>query len=50
MEIQWYRKIIRLKFDRGGEYDSTSLGKNCKYQGTIHQVTPPYSLEFDEMT
>lgn len=31
--------------DRGGEYDSTKLGKYCEDRGIIHKVTPPYSLE-----
>ena len=41
------RKIKRIKSDRGGEY--IHLNDYCEKEGIIHEVTPPYSPESNEV-
>ena len=43
VENQFYRKIKRIRYDRGGEY--IPLKDYCENEGIIHEVTPPYSHE-----
>ena len=45
VENQLDLKIKRLRSDRGGEYDSTSLRKFCELNGIVHEVTAPYTPE-----
>jgi len=47
VENQLNRKIKRLRFDRGGEY--TLFNDFCEKEGIIHEVTPPYSPESNEV-
>ena len=41
VEIQFDRKIKRIRSDIGGEY--IPLNYYCEKEGIIHEVTPPYS-------
>ena len=43
LENQLSKKIKRLKFDRGREYESNHFITFCDEQGIIHETTPPYS-------
>jgi len=47
VENQLNRKIKRLRSDRGGEY--TFFNDFCEKEGIIHEVTPSYSLELNEL-
>ena len=40
VENQLSKKIKRLKFDRGGEYESNSFNTFCEEYGIIHETTP----------
>jgi hypothetical protein len=48
-ENQLERKIKRLRSDRGGEYFPISFNKFCVEHGIIHERTPPYSPESNEI-
>ena len=39
------KKIKRLRFDKGGEYDSNPYNTFCEEHGIIHETTPLYSPE-----
>ena len=43
VENELYRKIKRIRYDRGGKY--IPLNDYCENEGIIHEVTPPYSPE-----
>ena len=45
VENQLSMKVKRLRSDRGGEYDASTLNAFCEEHGIIHEVTPPYSPE-----
>ena len=45
VENQVDRRIKRLRSDRGGEYDSTSLKNYYDANGIIHERTAPYTPE-----
>ena len=48
VENQLDRKIKRIRSDRGGgEY--IPLNDYCENEGIIHETTPPYSLESNEV-
>jgi len=41
------KKIKRIRSDRGGEY--VLFNEYCVKEGIIHEVTPPYSPESNEV-
>jgi len=43
VENQLDRKIKRLRFDRGGKYDTNSLTVLCEKNGIVHETTVPYT-------
>ena len=43
VENQLDRKIKRLRFDRGGEYDTNSLTIFCGKNGIIHETSASYT-------
>lgn len=47
VENQFNKKIKRLKINKGGEYDSSMLKAYCKNHSVIHEVTLPYSSEYN---
>ena len=42
---QQRKKIMRLRSDRGREYESNPFNTFCEEYGIIHETTPPYSLK-----
>jgi transposase InsO family protein len=48
-ENQLERKIKRLRSDRGGEYFSSEFSDFCVEHGIIHERTPPYSPQSNEV-
>ena len=42
---QLSKKIKRLRFDKGGEYESNPFNTFCEEHEIIYETTPPYSLE-----
>jgi transposase InsO family protein len=49
VENQLERKIKRLRSDRGGEYFSSEFTKFCVEHGIIHEKTPPYSPQSNDI-
>ena len=52
MENKLSKKIKRLRTDRvrgGGEYESNPFNSFCEDHVIIHETTPPYSLESNEV-
>ena len=49
MENQLDRKIKRLRSDRDGEYFSNEFDSFCVEHGIIHERTPPYSPQSNEV-
>ena len=49
VENQLERKIKRLRSDRGGEYFPKAFDDFCMEHGIIHERTPPYSPESNEI-
>ena len=49
VENQLSKKIKRLRSDRGGEYESNPFNTFCEKQGIIHETTPLYSPESNEV-
>ena len=45
IENQLSIKAKRLRYNRGGEYDASTLNAFCKENGIIHEVPPPNSPE-----
>ena len=48
VENQQSKKIKRLRYDRGGEYESKPFNTFYEEYEIIHETTPPYSPEFNE--
>ena len=48
-ENQLDRKIKRLRSDHGGEYFSNEFDYFCAEHGIIHERTPPYSPQSNEV-
>ena len=46
---QLERKIKRLRLDHGGEYFPKNFDEFCEEHGIIHEKTPPYSPESNEV-
>ena len=38
-----------LRFDRGGEYESTALSKFCALHGIVHQTIAPYTPQQNDI-
>jgi transposase InsO family protein len=49
VENQLERKIKRLRSDRGGEYFSSEFSEFYIEHGIIHERTPPYSPQSNEI-
>ena len=49
VENQLSKKIKRLRTDRGREYESNPFNSFCEDHVIIHETTPPYSLESNEV-
>lgn len=49
VENQIERKIKRLHDNHQGEYMSNELSQFCAEHGIIHEVTPPYSPQTNEV-
>ena len=49
VENQKNKRIKRLRIDRGGEYESNPFKEFCEQHGIIHEVTPPYPPEPNEI-
>jgi transposase InsO family protein len=49
VENQLERKIKRLRSNCGGEYFSGDFSDFCVEHGIIHERTPPYSPQFNEV-
>ena len=45
VENQLSKKIKRLRFDKGGEYESNPFNTFWEEHEIIHETTPPYSPE-----
>ena len=45
VENQISKKIKRLRFDKGGEYESNPFNNFYEEHGIIHETTPTCSLE-----
>ena len=45
VENQLDRKIMRLRSDKGGEYDTNSLTILCENNDIIHETTAPYTSQ-----
>ena len=43
VENQKNKTLKMLRFDREGEYESTTLSKFCALHGIVHQTTTPYT-------
>ena len=46
---QLNKKIKRLRSDRGGEYELNQFNKFCEQHGIIHETTPLYSPEYNDV-
>jgi transposase InsO family protein len=49
VENQLERKVKRLRSDRGGEYFSSEFSEFYVEHGIIHERTPPYSPQSNEI-
>ena len=49
VENQLSKKIMRLRSNRGGEYESNPINTFCEEHGIIHETTPPYSPEYNRV-
>jgi len=49
VENQLEKKIKRVRSDRGGEYFSNEFSEFCAEHGIIHERTPPYSPQSNEI-
>ena len=47
VEDQFNKTIKRSRTNKGGEYDSSMLNVYCENHCIIHEVIPPYSLEYN---
>jgi transposase InsO family protein len=49
VENQLEKKIKRFRSDRGGKYFSNEFNLFCAEHGVIHERTPPYSPQLNEV-
>jgi transposase InsO family protein len=49
VENQLEKKIKRFRSDRGGKYFSNEFNLLCAEHGVIHERTPPYSPQLNEV-